>query len=501
MEQITNTYLRDLAVIYHHIDNKGLLFDEPLMSILRTDISNKIRVLLEELSFSWNCKVYLGVNKEYSKLQDSINLNSPQKLLLKLKDIGFNVPKIRTKNKETYEVEYKESVQELVLRKIFAETGSNDIKKLLEIAELKTLLGRYIDSSRVRCTFYSCYNTAGTITGRRGCKKHTFGCGGNGQTFPTHYGTDSSCYKFGQDFLRGIISRPGKLFFKVDQMSAEDWPVSALAENRKALDELCNQVDRHTNLASFIFGIPIASKSSSEWKDSIERYLGKKSRHAFNYGMRGTTMSESLAKEGFSISPEKCQTLLDKVDQYDPSVERIFHKYVRDEVFSEQMLRTPFGRERHFHGLRNNDSNYKIFNEAYSYIPQSVVADNTGFAVYRLGQQQGGDIVNECHDSITQEIYNELGSVLDCFNRTRDSFDRSITFHNGITINIPIEAEIGYNFKDTVKIKPFTEEGIKLAYEKLRDTFVPPNYDFLQQSDFNLIGENECVEKITELAP
>jgi hypothetical protein len=134
------------------------------------------------------------------------------------------------------------------------------------------------------------------------------------------------------------------------------------------------------------------------------------------------------------------------------------------------MLQTPFGRERHFHGLRQNDTNYKIFNEAYSYIPQSTVADNTGFAVYNI-EQECSDIINECHDSVTQEIFNDLPAILSAYGRTRRAFDRDITFHNGVIVNIPIEGEIGFNMKDTVKIKPFTEERVRNAIQELNDTY------------------------------
>src|ERR1035438_6201352 len=126
MERITSTYIRDLACVYHRIDNRGLLFDESIMSNLRFDLSNKIDQLLTELSFNWNCLVYNGANIEKKRIQDSINIGSSQQLMQKLKDLKYDIPKVRRKNKETYEVEYEESVEELVLRKIFAETSSSD---------------------------------------------------------------------------------------------------------------------------------------------------------------------------------------------------------------------------------------------------------------------------------------------------------------------------------------------------------------------------------------
>ena len=67
-------------------------------------------------------------------------------------------------------------------------------------------------------------------------------------------------------------------------------------------------------------------------KDGIERYLGKKTRHANNYGMRGQAMSDSLARENFAYSKAQCDALLKKVNEYDPSISGVFHTYVREPV-------------------------------------------------------------------------------------------------------------------------------------------------------------------------
>jgi hypothetical protein len=389
-------------------------------------------------------------------------------LLAKLKRLGYDIPKIRKKDPDTYDIEYKESVAELALRKIYSATASRDIEAILNVRELDTLRRRYVNSKRVCGVFYSCYNVSGASTGRRSASKHTFGVGGNAQTLPKHYNPQAVAYKYGQDFLRGVIARKNKVFFHVDQYAAEDWPICALSENHNGLNELRNAVDRHTNLASFIFGIPVDSRTKLEWKNSPERHLGKSARYARSYGVRGPTLSDALAKEGYSKTPQYCQGILDKVDEYDPNLEGVFHTYIRDTIFKSNTLSTPFGNERHFHGLRPNDKNYKIFNEAYCYIPQSTVAHNTGFSVRQL-EKCHKDIVNECHDSITQEPYNDIRYLIETYSRTQRAFDRQITFHNGITVNIPIEGELGFNLLDTIKIKPFTEEGVRLAFEELND--------------------------------
>jgi hypothetical protein len=204
----------------------------------------------------------------------------------------------------------------------------------------------------------------------------------------------------------------------------------------------------------------------------MERYLGKKTRHASNYDMRAGRMSDALAQEGFSFSEADCQTLLSKMAALDPSIKKVFHKYIQDTISKTRILVTPFGRERQFLGARPNDQNSSIFKEAYAYIPQSTVGDNTGFAVLDLESNYSETeryIVQEGHDSIVQDIPENAETVYKVLLRTLKAFERDITFHNGIVVKIPIEAEVGFDFQTTVKIKDFSRAGVKLAIEKLKD--------------------------------
>jgi hypothetical protein len=136
------------------------------------------------------------------------------------------------------------------------------------------------------------------------------------------------------------------------------------------------------------------------------------------------------------------------------------------------MLVTPLGRERQFLSCRPNDSNNAIFKEAYAYIPQSVVGDNTGLAVLYL-ETSGFPryVIQEGHDSICQDVPKTPLEVYECLVRTEMAFARKIRFHNGLEIEIPIEAKVGCSFDDadTVKIKKFTLDGVKEALQKLQE--------------------------------
>jgi hypothetical protein len=447
-------------------------------AIVNAEISRQLAIA----SNLRGCKVFIGAenNPDEDKngpFSGAVNLNATQgkyRLLTKLKDLGYEVPKISKKN-EDGDYESMESTAELVLRKLILKNqfnypgGDPAIKSILKVREYSKLKESYLNARLFRrdglWLWLSNYNTAGTTSGRRSCRKHTFGYGGNSQTFPKH----SDIAHLAR---RCYIARPGNILLMVDQVSAEDWPVSALAENSAALTELRSGTDRHTKLASELFEIPIDSKTKSEWKESLERYLGKKTRHATNYDEGAGMMSESLIKEGLYYPVPKCQALLSRMGLLDPNIKNIFHKWVQTQLSKHHMLVTPLGRERQFLNVRPNDDNSSAFKEAYAFIPQSTVGDNTGFAVLKLETDSPINerrIVQEGHDSIVQDIPEDVETVYKHLLRVAGAFKRTLVFHNGISLEIPIEGELGYDFNTTVKIQTFTREGVRLALQELKD--------------------------------
>lgn len=477
MEQlITSAYEHKLACVFHKIDNRGLLIDTSKLAKLRKYCNERIIELCDDISRSIGTVVYVGKENKPPLGSSTVNINYSPSLQDLLKNIGFSLPKIKRKNKDTQEYEMADSANDLVLHKTMADPSlwpsrlgldpAKLLKNLIEIRGIAKLKGTYINARLFNDTYYCNYSVSATVTGRRGSKKHIFNLGNNAQNFPKHS-------ELGLKFRECIIARPNKLFFIVDQVSAEDWPVQALAENYTALEDMRNGVNRHYKFASIIFGVDEATlRAGRDRKDStsdMQYYLGKKSRHANNYGMRAARMSEQLAAEGFSFAKDFCQTMLDKVNNADPNVDKVFHEYIKRLLFnsSDKLIRTPLGRERQFLGLRPSSPNYELLNEAYSYVPQSTVGDNTGLAVLEISNYNNY-IVNDGHDSISQEVPDDEKELLSVSETTRKAFDRTITFDNGISINIPIEGELGYDLSNTVKIKHFTPDGVLDAYKKLK---------------------------------
>jgi DNA polymerase family A len=482
-DRISSSYIHKLQAIYHNIDNRGIAVDREAIDEAKIFVDTEINRNLSICSNQWGCKVYIGTANSYPKghpeFDNQVNINSSsgeRTLLKKLRDIGYKVPTITKRNEDTGEYEAKYSAGELTLQKMLVTNqfnfagGDPAIRAILQVRELSKLRNSYLN-----CRFYrtpdgitlylSHYNAAGTLTGRRSSKKHTFGFGNNAQNFPKHG-------KLAKIFRRCLVARPGCIFLNVDQKGAEEWPVNALAENTAALAEMESGVNRHIRRAARIFGVSENSRTEAEWKDSLEYYLGKKTGHANNYGMQPNRMSDSLAQEGHSVGPLQCKALLEKLNSLEPQIRGTFHAYIKDQIIKTRILRTPFGRERQFLGLRPNDNNYKLFNEAFAYIPQSIVGDNNGFAVAELETIlffEKRAIVHENHDSIAQDIPATASDIWFYLQATIRAYDRRITFHNGISINIPVEAELGYNYADMFKIKDMSYDGVVAALKRCNE--------------------------------
>lgn len=471
---IGSEYMRRLQAVYHRIDGRGIMVSPIRLAQAKKQVQEELDKQVSIIKNIWGCHVYLGAgNNDGSK--DSVNLNATSGTrtpMAKLKELGYKIPKVSYRN-EDGDYLSRESLAELSLQKILMEKQDPVIVAMLSIREFVTIQSRYLNANLLHTeqgAFYlTNYNVAGTTTGRRSSRKHAFGFGNNAQNFPKH-GIAAEIYR------RVLVARPGMIFLMVDQMQAEDWPVGALAQNTSSLNELITGVDRHKKLACAIFNLSPEHYTEKEWKKSIERYIGKKTRHANNYGMAENTMSESLAKEGKSFAPQYCKYILDIANQLDPSIKGVFHKYVEKKLNDDRMLKTPWGRERQFFGLRGVDpkGNSKIYREAYSYIPQSTVGDNTGFAVYDLETESPDSktppsIIQESHDSIVQEIPDNADSIWYYLQRTIRAFSRKAVFDNGFEIEIPVEGEIGFDFDKTITLQNNETGSKKLTDIRYKD--------------------------------
>lgn len=461
-------YELPLAHAFHAISKRGILVDKDGLSDLRKYINSELTEACSRMSALVGKTVAASTDfasdiLKLGKKVPYLNLGSPKQVLDLLKqDLKLKVPKKRGIGGFSRESTDEESLQEL-----FAETGNNVLKDILRVRELNKVLGTYVDAKLANGVLYSAYLVTGTVTGRRSSRANYLGLGANGQNQPKHS-------DLGKRFRRCLVARPGKIFVSCDQIQAEDWIVQGLIADiggdTRGLEELRQGLDRHSRLAAFIFGKPLDKCG----KDTPERFMGKKIRHAGNYDMGANRFAAVMAQEGFTVPESHCAWLLEKFHSYDPGIRGIFHKYIQDCLKTSRQITTPFGRVRQFFSLRDYSDNRKLFKEAYAQDPQSTVGDNTGMSVLWTELHHPGLVVMDGHDAIVLELPDNFEAIRDGVHWLSEAFDRIIRFPNGLEIKIPIEFEIGYNLQEMKKCADLTEAGLRSTYHTLTRCQNPP---------------------------
>jgi hypothetical protein len=438
-------YELPLAHAFYNIEQRGLLVDQTKLSVFRKYLEDEIKKSAELC---------------YTLCGEQFNLGSPAQVIKILKKRGLKVPNDRKTGRPTS--------NEKGLFRLLSQTGDQTLQHILRSRELIKVKGTYVDTALLDNVLLCSYVVAGTKTGRRSSRKNFLGLGTNHQNLPKHS-------NLGMRFRECVIARPGKIFLACDQKSAEDWGVHGLIADWShggcltGINELLSGINRHRKLAGFIFGKP----ESDCGKDTALYYLGKKTRHAGNYGMRGRTMSEALAGENIHIGADQCDVLLTRFHSLEPQIRQVFQAGVEEHLFRDHTLTTPVGRSRVFFDLRSGSDNAEVLRDAFSYIPQSLIGDNNGLAILDVERHEPGLVVSDGHDSTTLEVDDNVQSILLGVRALERAYNRTHTFENGFQMKIPIEFELGYSLGEMKTCDDVSEVGLRNIYDGLHQSVRP----------------------------
>jgi len=210
-------------------------------------------------------------------------------------------------------------------------------------------------------------------------------------------GTGANLQNTDAELMYLLKPAPGKIFLRVDLSLAEDRVVKVLTGVPRLIDEarrLPAEFDSHTEFAAKLFTVIIGHsvrpvKGHGDDEVSFERrYLGKRGRHARNYGMTEMKLAEIIAKEGPElgitrvVGVDECKKILDAVDAVTPEVETHFQRPIRDIVRDSGKLVNSWGAEidfsveyrfARFLGPRGESFRWEVFRRAYAWMPQSEV--------------------------------------------------------------------------------------------------------------------------------
>jgi DNA polymerase I-like protein with 3'-5' exonuclease and polymerase domains len=203
------------------------------------------------------------------------------------------------------------------------------------------------------------------------------------------------------------------------------------------------------------------------------RALGKRVVHASNYGMGPQTFSDNLAKDDWFVPPKDCKQLLQAYARRFPGLAR-WQKQIDDQIYKTRTLYNLFGRPKKFLGAIDG----ALLRSAYSYIPQSTVAELLNKGMIRMYNDPDAphDLfwnLATVHDSTVygialglprEETVENVCAVLHAQLR-----HLSHTFlHKGREFTIGLDAKIGFAWGGyTVELDDFSPDSVDAALQKI----------------------------------
>jgi uracil-DNA glycosylase family 4 len=311
--------------------------------------------------------------KFYSFCGAGINPNSPKQL----KDYFYRVKSyIPYKNRKTGAI----SVNADALKRL-ARKGSVEAQILLEIRKLSKLKDTYLDvqldeDSRLRCSF----NPVGAESGRLSSSRTIFGTGTNLQNIPYEV---RQFMLFDEDYIG----------YEIDLSQAENRIVAYVGNVVEMMRAFEAEQDVHKLTAGLIYQKAIDEVSPGE------RQWGKRANHGLNYDLGYRTFALY-----YEISENDAKYIVDRYHQAYPGIRQSFHIQVRQMLSVNRTVVNCMDRRRLFLDRWGDE----LFKSAYSFIPQSTVADiinERGINyIYYNSDFAPIELLLQIHDSIVFQI-------------------------------------------------------------------------------------------------
>lgn len=332
------------------------------------------------------------------------------------------------------------------------------IRKNVKIANTYLNIEKIDPDGRIRCS----YNPVGTRYSRISSSSNIFGTGMNMQNWP-------------HSVLRYLMADEGYVGYAFDLSQAENRIVAYEGNITSMIEAFENGIDVHSLTAALIFKKNIEDISDEDGSTKLgdgthsERFWGKKANHGLNYDLGYKTFAFY-----YEIPEVDAKFIIERYHLAYPGVRQVFHKRVRDELYSSRTVTNLLGRKTLFF----DELNDQTFKEAYACIPQGTVGDvinERGFNFVYYNEQQFApvELLSQVHDEIVFQIplsipWHEHARII---TDIRNSLEIPLTTH-GREFVIPADLTIFRRFKQgkELKGKKFEREPLALA-DQLAATF------------------------------
>jgi uracil-DNA glycosylase family 4 len=461
--ELSAQYKTDLVAFYNNYVNKQHQFYYDMEKVGFAVDEFQRQFLIDKYE-GWSDSLQIQLNVLAGR---TINVNSPKQVSeLVYEQLGIEPAKKWNSKKGCYAEDRstnEDTIAELLKSKVTDEYRKSILNTFLTKRRVDKTLGTYLYAntdydSRMRST----WRIIGTENGRSSTRTideptRPYSQGFAFQTLTKHG-------DIGQDIRSIFIADPGFVFVNIDLSQAEARVVALLSEDYELL-EAFNHIDLHRRMAacalitgklnlSYEFD-PIADILG---KDSSERFLGKKAKHATNYDMKWKRFISEVHADAkrfhieLTISPFKAKQIIERIHAATPKTKQVFHAQIQERMNSQRALVSASGRLRRFFGRMSD----QLYQESYAFIPQDTVK-------YRL-TRSGLDImdlkypircVGEAHDALT--FLMPINEYKDICKEIKPLMEAPIDFSGCSlprkSITIPVDFEVGENYKELEKLK------------------------------------------------
>lgn len=249
---------------------------------------------------------------------------------------------------------------------------------------------------------------------------------------------------------RVYVPEPDLFFLEVDASQGEDRIVKCLTRSPRLIARALMapwENDEHRRAAQVIWpDLPITPE---------RRYLGKRSRHAGNYGLMGLKFSEELLKDGVVVTPDEAQAYIDTLLDKDTPEVRDWQLQVRATVMRDRCIANSWGQVWDFTWERLNDDLYR---QAYAAVPQSELVNLINqyglVPLDRLLRRHKMTTIlhHQNHDSLLTST--NLAEAYDVAVFLKEAIERPRTYA-GTKLAMPVEIKCGLDWSLPLEFKKF----------------------------------------------
>lgn len=415
------SYLHEMSLVrpLWEIGKRGVPIDQAALSTLRSTLES------EALTLSAGVALMNGGSQ--------VNVKAPQQVAAFIYET-MQFPKVGARTKPSSRFPTGQWKMDDTTLADLSLKAKNDrqrtaIRLVRDARERLDLISKFcnieLDSDfRMRCH----YDPAKTDTGR--LSSRTF--------YPTGNGANLQNVPRDPRVRAVFIPDPGYTFGYADLKSAESLVVAHITGDPEMLrlhspEYMSGSLDGHKYVASFLLEKPI------ELITKDERYLGKRCRHAGNYGLGWFKLMQLInadaQKTGVSIDAARAKHLIARYRQLHPFLANWWSD-VLGKLWDTHTLYTHHGRKRVFYGRPD-----EILPEGIAYDPQGTVAQTLNMGLLRMEPMYH---VNEEHwqrqwDS-AQYGMQEIDEFIEkSMHLTELGFQMLLQVHDAVGFQIPTE--------------------------------------------------------------